>query len=56
MDYRNEALRLVEEHVVDRNLLLIAWLEYKSQDEVKDMLHCNEIQVLGSEETSCTSS
>ena len=52
MDYREEALRLVEEHMVDRNMLLIACLKYMSQDEVKDMLHCNEIQVLGSEEAS----
>jgi len=52
MDYREEALRLVEEHMVDRNMMLIACLKYMSQDDVKDMLHINEIEVLGSEETS----
>ena len=52
MDYRNEALRLVEEHMVDRNLMLIACLKYMSQDDVKDMLHANEIEVLGSEKRS----
>ena len=40
-DYRDEALRLVEEGVVTADYLLLAALKYMSQDEVADMLACN---------------
>lgn len=46
MDYRDEAMRLVEEHMVDRNYMLLACLKYMSQDDVKEMLRINEIEVL----------
>ena len=40
-DYRDEALRLVEEGVVTADYLLLAALKYMRQDEVADMLACN---------------
>ena len=39
-------MRLVEEHMVDRNYMLLACLKYMSQDDVKEMLRINEIEVL----------
>lgn len=52
MDYRDEAMRLVEEHMVDRNYMLLACLKYMSQDDVKDMLRINEIEVLKREKNN----
>ena len=42
-DYRDEALRLVEEGVVTADYLLLAALKYMSMDEVADMLDANEL-------------
>lgn len=52
MDYRDEAMRLVEEHMVDRNYMLLACLKYMSQDDVKEMLRINEIEVLKREKNN----
>ena len=50
MDYRDEAMRLVEEHMVDRNYMLLACLKFMSQDDVKEMLRINEIETLEKKE------
>jgi len=42
MDYRDLALEMIEEGMVDAHYMLIACLKYMSQDEVKDMLTVNE--------------
>jgi len=42
-DYRDMALELVEDGMVDPNMMLLACLKYMSQDEVRDMLDVNEL-------------
>ena len=42
-DFRDMALELVEDGMVDPNMMLIACLKYMSQDEVRDMLDVNEL-------------
>jgi hypothetical protein len=41
-DYRDFAIELVEEMGYDAKQMLIACLKYMSNDDVQDMLHCNE--------------
>ena len=43
MDYRDEAIELVEDGNVDPMMMLIACLKWMSQDEVRDMLKANEL-------------
>jgi len=41
-DYRDFAIELVEEMGYNPKDMLIAALKYMSNDDVEDMLHCNE--------------
>lgn len=41
-DYRDFAIELVEDMGYDPKDMLIACLKYMSNDDVEDMLHCNE--------------
>ena len=41
-DFRDIAIELVDDLGYDARDMLIACLKYMSQDEVEDMLHCNE--------------
>jgi hypothetical protein len=43
MDYRDEAIELVEDGMVDPMMMLTACLKWMSQDEVRDMLKANEL-------------
>ena len=43
MDYRDKAIEMVEEGLVDPMYMLIAALKYMSQDDVGDMLDANEL-------------
>ena len=43
MDYRDEAIELVEDGTVDPMMMLTACLKWMSQDEVRDMLNANEL-------------
>jgi len=43
MDYRNQALKLVEEGYCSTENMLVAALKYMSNDDVKDMLDHNEL-------------
>lgn len=43
MDYRDAAMQLVEDHIISSHALLIAALKYMSQDDVYDLLVCNEL-------------
>jgi len=45
VDYRDRALKFVEDGIVDSTRMLIACLLYMSQDEVKDMLNANELEI-----------
>lgn len=40
-DYRDIAMKLVDDQVIDTKYLLVACLKYMSQDEVRDMLNLN---------------
>lgn len=42
MDYRDYVIELVEEYDIYIKDILISCLNYMSQDDVKDMLKCNE--------------
>jgi hypothetical protein len=42
IDYRDYAIELVEDNGFDAKQMLIAALKYMSNDDVQDMLHCNE--------------
>ena len=42
VDYRDYAIELVEDNGFDAKQMLIACLKYMSNDDVQDMLHCNE--------------
>jgi hypothetical protein len=43
MDYRDRAIELVEEGLVDPMYMLTAALKYMSMDAVEDMLDANEL-------------
>ena len=42
-DYRDHAIELVDDGMVDPMMMLTAALKYMSQDEVRDMLEINEL-------------
>lgn len=44
MDYRDKAIEMVEEGLVDPMYMLTAALKYMSQDDVKEMLAVNELE------------
>ena len=43
-DFRDSAVELVEDGMVDPMMMLTACLKYMSQDEVADMLEINEMK------------
>ena len=45
IDYRDKAYELVEDGLVSADTMITACLKYMSQDEVKDMLHHNELLI-----------
>lgn len=40
--YTNKLLEMVEEGLLDRDNVIMACVKYMSEDEVRDMMHCNE--------------
>ena len=42
VNYRDYAMELVEDNGFDAKDMLVAALKYMSNDDVEDMLHCNE--------------
>ena len=42
-DYRDYAMELVEEGVIQPNTMTVALLKYLSQEDVAEMLHMNEM-------------
>tara|TARA_R110002020_G_C15790664_1_gene730162 strand:+ start:99 stop:257 length:159 start_codon:yes stop_codon:yes gene_type:complete len=46
IDYRDEAIMLVDDGIIDARDLVIMAVKYMSQAEVKDMLDCNDIAPL----------
>ena len=41
-EYTNKLLEMVEEGILDRDNVIMACVKYMSEDEVKDMMECNE--------------
>ena len=42
-DYRQRAMNLVDDGVIDCRMALLTCLRYMSQDDIKDMLIANEL-------------
>ena len=40
--YTNKLLEMVEEGLLNRDSVIMACVKYMSEDEVRDMMHCNE--------------
>ena len=38
----NRLLEMVEQGLLDKNTVIMACVKYMSEDEVADMMHCNE--------------
>ena len=41
--YTNKLLEMIEDHLVDKDYVITACLKYMSEDDVKDMMQCNDI-------------
>lgn len=41
-EYTNKLLEMVEDGLLDRDNVIMACVKYMSEDEVRDMMHCNE--------------
>ena len=41
-EYTNKLLEMVEEGIIDKDYLIIAFCKYLSEDDVKDLMECNE--------------
>ena len=46
MDYRDEALMLIEADQYTSHEMLVMCLKYMSQDNIKDMLEYNQVELL----------
>lgn len=42
-EYTNKLLEMIEEGILDRDTVIMACVKYMSEDDVKDMMHCNEM-------------
>jgi hypothetical protein len=42
-EYTNKLLEMIEEGLLDRDMVIMACVKYMSEDDVKDMMHCNEM-------------
>lgn len=40
--YTNKLLEMIEEGLLDKDNVIMACVKYMSEDEVKDMMECNE--------------
>jgi hypothetical protein len=40
--YTTQLLEMIEEGLLDRNTVIMACVKYMSEDEVRDMMECNE--------------
>ena len=41
-EYTNKLIKMIEEGLLDRDYVIIAFCKYMSEDDVKDMMECNE--------------
>ena len=40
--YTKQLLEMIEAGALDKNMVIIAFCKYMSEDDVKDMMECNE--------------
>ena len=40
--YTNELLEMIENGLLDKDTVIMACVKYMSEDEVKDMMECND--------------
>jgi hypothetical protein len=40
--YTNKLLEMIDEGLLDKDAVIVACVNYMSEDEVKDMMECNE--------------
>ena len=50
-EYTTKLLEMVEEGILDRDNVILACVQYMSEDDVKDMMECNEFINEEDEET-----
>ena len=50
-EYSTKLLEMVEEGILDRDNVISACVQYMSEDDVKDMMECNEFIDEEDEET-----
>ena len=50
-EYTCKLLEMVEHGLLDRDNVIMACVKYMSEDEVRDMMHCNEFIEEDEEET-----
>jgi len=41
--YTNKLLEMLEEGLLDKDYVILACVKYMSEDDVKDMMHANEM-------------
>ena len=41
-EYTNKLLEMVEEGILDRDNVIMACVKYMNEDDVRDMMECNE--------------
>jgi len=41
--YTNQLIEMIEEGMIHKDTVILACLKYMSEDEVRDMMHANEI-------------
>ena len=41
-EYTNKLLEMVDDGLLDRDNVILACVKYMSEDDVKDMMECNE--------------
>lgn len=41
-EYTNKLLEMIDEGLLDKDTVIMACVKYMSEDDVKDMMHCNE--------------
>ena len=42
-EYTDKLLEMIEEGLLDKDTVIMAFCKYMSEDDVKDMMECNEM-------------
>ena len=41
--YTNKLLEMIEDGILDKDIVILSCVKYMSEDDVKDMMFCNEM-------------